>query len=86
MDSKLHYIQSGSLYSDVLDFVTGKTEHFINTLVKEKGIALADNTLTKIYNFAEIYARQLTDVISSESMNDRDFNFSDKNKTNIYLP
>lgn len=81
----INYIQCGKFSQDVLNYVTTSTEKLINKLVKEKGITIADNTLEKIYNFSESYARQLTDTISSESLNDIDF-ASDKNKTNIYLP
>lgn len=81
----INYIQCGKFGQDVLNYVTTSTEKLINKLVKEKGITIADNTLEKIYNFSESYARQLTDTISSESLNDIDF-ASDKNKTNIYLP
>lgn len=81
----IHYIQNGKLGQDVLNYITSYTEKLINKLVKDKGITIADNTLERIYNFSEMYARQLTDTISSESLNDIDF-VSDKNKTNIYLP
>lgn len=86
MNNNLNYIQGGHLYTDTLNYVSKCTEKYINKLVQEKGITIADNTIERIYNFCELYARQLTDTISSESMNDTDFNFSDKNKTNIYLP
>lgn len=84
-EHNLNYIQCGEFQNDILEYVTTSTEKLINNLVKEKGITIADNTLMKIYNFSEMYAKQLTDTISSESLNDIDFT-SDKNKTNIYLP
>lgn len=80
------YIQNGKFAEDVLDYVTSSTEKLINKLVQEKGITIPDNSLERIYHFAQNYARQLTDTIISESLNDRDFNVSDKRKTNIYLP
>lgn len=86
MNNTLNYINGGRLGQDVLNHVTKSTEKLINKLVQDKGITVADNTLERIYNFAEMYARQLTDTISSESMNDIDFTKSDKQKTNIYLP
>lgn len=86
MNQTLQYIQGGRLGTDILNHVTKSTEKLINKLVQEKGITIPDNSLERIYNFAENYARQLTDTITSESLNDQDFNFSDKNKTNIYLP
>ena len=86
MKPSLQYIQGGKLGTDILNYVTKSTEKLINKLVQEKGITIPDNSLERIYNFTEVYARQLTDTISSESLNDQDFNFSDKNKTNIYLP
>lgn len=82
----LDYINCGKLGEDVLKYVTKSTEKLINRLVQEKGVTIADNTLERIYNFTEVYARQLTDTISSECLNDIDFNVSDKRKTNIYLP
>jgi hypothetical protein len=42
--------------------------------------------MEKLYNFSEVFARQLTDTIAAESLNDTDFNVSDKRKTDIYLP
>ena len=86
MNNKLDYINCGNFGQDVLKHVTNSTEKLINKLVKDKGITIADNTLERIYNFSELYARQLTDTISSEMLNDIDFNVSDKRKTNIYLP
>lgn len=86
MNNKLTYIQSGHLYTDTLNYVSKCTEKYINKLVQKNGITIADNTLERIYNFCEVYARQLADTISSESLNDQDFNVSDKRKTNIYLP
>lgn len=85
-NTTLNYINGGKLSRDVLKFVTTYTEKLINTLVQKKGITIADNTLERIYNFTEVYARQLTETISSESLNDIDFAASDKQKTNIYLP
>lgn len=82
----MNFINSGRLGQYVLNHVTKSTEKLINKLVQEKGITIADNTLERIYNFTEMYAKQLTDTISSESLNDVDFNASDKRKTNIYLP
>ena len=82
----IKYIQSGRFGTDVLDYVSKSTEKLINKLVQEKGITIPDNTLERIYNFTEVYARQLADTIMSESLNDQDFNCSDKRKTNIYLP
>ena len=82
----MNFINSGRLGEQVLNHVTKSTEKLINKLVQERGITIADNTLMKIYNFSEMYARQLTDTISSEALNDTDFNVSDKRKTNIYLP
>lgn len=86
MKQTLQYIQCGKMYSDILNHVTKSTEKLINKLVQEKGITIPDNSLGRIYNFTENYARQLADTISAESLNDQDFNSSDKNKTNIYLP
>ena len=86
MKTSLQYIQGGKLGEDILNYVSKCTEKLINKLVQEKGITIPDNSLERIYNFTENYARQLTDTITSESLNDQDFNFSDKNKTNIYLP
>lgn len=82
----IKYIQCGQFGTDVLNYVSKSTEKLINKLVKEKGITIPDNALERIYNFTEVYARQLTDTITSESLNDQDFNCSDKRKTNIYLP
>ena len=82
----ISYINGGKFGQDVLKYVTKSTEKLINKLVQEKGISIADNTLERIYNFTEVYARQLTDTISSEALNDIDFAVSDKRKTNIYLP
>jgi len=83
----LNYIQCGKFSQDVLNYVTKSTEKLINKLVKEKGITIADNTLEKIYNFSESYAKQLTDTISSESLNDQDFNMNKQFiNTNIYRP
>jgi hypothetical protein len=82
----LNYIQCGKFGLDVLNYVSRCTEKLINKLVQEKGITITDNTLERIYNFTETYARQLTDTIVSESLNDQDFTMSDKRKTNIYLP
>lgn len=84
-NNTINYINGGKFSQDVLKYVTKFTEKLINTLVQKKGITIADNTLMRIYNFSEMYAKQLTDTISSESLNDIDFT-SDKNKTNIYLP
>lgn len=84
-NNTINYINGGKFSQDVLKYVTKSTEKLINTLVQKKGITIADNTLMRIYNFSEMYAKQLTDTISSESLNDIDFT-SDKNKTNIYLP
>jgi hypothetical protein len=86
MNNTLNYINEGRLGQDVLNHVTKSTEKLINKLVQDKGITIADNTLERIYHFAELYAKQLTDTISSESMNDIDFNMSAKKKTNISLP
>ena len=85
-NTTLNYINSGKLSRVVLKYVTTYTEKLINTLVQKKGITIADNTLERIYNFTEVYARQLTETISSEYLNDVDFTASDKQKTNIYLP
>lgn len=86
-NSNLHYINSGRLGSDVLKYITTSTEKLINKLVKEKGITIADNSLERIYNFTETYAKQLTDTISSESLNDQDFNMNKQFiNTNIYRP
>lgn len=85
-NTTLNYINGGKLSQDVLKYVTTSTEKLINTLVQKKGITIADNTLERIYNFTEVYARQLAETISSESLNDVDFTTSDKQKTNIYLP
>lgn len=83
----INYIQCGKFGQDVLNYVTKSTEKLINKLVKEKGITIADNTLEKIYNFSESYAKQLTDTISSESLNDQDFNMNKQFiNTNIYRP
>lgn len=82
----MDYINSGKLGQDILKYVTKSTEKLINKLVQDKGFTIADNTLERIYNFTELYARQLSDTISSETLNDIDFNVSDKRKTNIYLP
>lgn len=85
--SNLQYINSGRLGEDILKYVTTSTEKLINKLVKEKGITIADNSLERIYNFAESYAKQLTDTISSESLNDQDFNMNKQFiNTNIYRP
>lgn len=84
-NNTINYINGGKFSRDVLKYVTKSTEKLINTLVQKKGITIADNTLMRIYNFSEMYAKQLTDTISSETLNDIDFT-SDKNKTNIYLP
>lgn len=84
-NNTINYINGGKFSRDVLKYVTKSTEKLINTLVQKKGITIADNTLMRIYNFSEMYAKQLTDTISSEALNDIDFT-SDKNKTNIYLP
>lgn len=87
MNSELKYIQGGRFGQDILDYVTKSTEKLINKLVKEKGISIADNTLERIYNFAEMYARQLADTISSEALNDQDFNYNKQFiNTNIYRP
>lgn len=86
-NSNLQYINSGRLGSDVLKYITTSTEKLINKLVKEKGITIADNSLERIYNFTETYAKQLTDTISSESLNDQDFNMNKQFiNTNIYRP
>lgn len=85
-NTTLNYINGGKLSQDILKYVTTSTEKLINTLVQKKGITIADNTLERIYNFTEVYARQLTETISSEALNDVDFTTSDKQKTNIYLP
>lgn len=85
-NTTLNYINGGKFGQDVLKYVTKSTEKLINKLVQEKGISIADNTLERIYNFTEVYARQLAETISSESLNDIDFTVSDKRKTNIYLP
>ena len=84
--NSINYINGGKFGQDVLKYVTNSTEKLINKLVQEKGISIADNTLERIYNFTEVYARQLTETISSEALNDIDFAVSDKRKTNIYLP
>lgn len=86
MNNSMDYINSGKLGQDILKYVTKSTEKLINKLVQDKGFTIADNTLERIYNFTELYARQLSDTISSETLNDIDFNVSDKRKTNIYLP
>lgn len=87
MNSELKYIQGGRFGQDILDYVTKSTEKLINKLVKEKGISIADNTLERIYNFAEMYAKQLADTISSEALNDQDFNYNKQFiNTNIYRP
>lgn len=80
------YINGGAFGQDVLNYVSRSTEKLINKLVQDKGITIADNTLERIYNFTEQYAKQLAETIASESLNDIDFNVSDKRKTNIYLP
>ena len=82
----IDFINTGKLGQHVLNHVTKSTEKLINKLVQEKGITIADNTLERIYNYSEVYARQLTDTIASESLNDIDYTNSDKRKTNIYLP
>ena len=84
--SILNYINGGDLGSDILNDVTTFTEELVKNLVKEKGISIANNTMEKLYNFSEVFARQLTDTIAAESLNDTDFNVSDKRKTDIYLP
>ena len=85
--NNLQYINSGRLGSDVLKYVTSSTEKLINKLVKEKGITIADNSLEKIYNFTELYAKQLSDTISAESLNDQDLNMNKQFiNTNIYRP
>lgn len=85
--SNLQYINSGRLGEDILKYITNSTEKLINKLVKEKGITIADNSLERIYNFTESYAKQLTDTISSESLNDQDFNMNKQFiNTNIYRP
>lgn len=85
--NNLQYINSGRLGSDILKYVTSSTEKLINKLVKEKGITIADNSLEKIYNFTELYAKQLSDTISSESLNDQDHNMNKQFiNTNIYRP
>jgi hypothetical protein len=86
MNNAINYINGGKLGEDILNHVSTSTEKLINKLVKEKGITIADNTLERIYNFTEMYAKQLSDTISSEAMNDFDYTSSDKRKTNIYLP
>ena len=86
MNNAINYINGGKLGEDILNHVSNSTEKLINKLVKEKGITIADNTLERIYNFTEMYAKQLSDTISSEAMNDLDYTSSDKRKTNIYLP
>jgi hypothetical protein len=86
MNNTINYINGGKLGEDVLTHVSKSTEKLINKLVKEKGITIADNTLERIYNFTEMYAKQLSDTIASEAMNDFDYTSSDKRKTNIYLP
>lgn len=82
----IDYIQGGKFAEDVFNYVSKSTEKLINKLVQEKGITIPDNSLERIYNFAQNYARQLTDTIIAESLNDQDLNVSDKRKTNIYLP
>lgn len=84
--SILNYINGGDLGSDILNDVTTFTEELVKNLVKERGISIANNTMEKLYNFSEVFARQLTDTITAESLNDTDFNVSDKRKTDIYLP
>lgn len=85
--NNLQYINSGRLGSDILKYVTSSTEKLINKLVKEKGITIADNSLEKIYNFTELYAKQLSDTISAESLNDQDYNMNKQFiNTNIYRP
>lgn len=85
--NNLQYINSGRLGSDILKYVTSSTEKLINKLVKEKGITIADNSLEKIYNFTELYAKQLSDTISAESLNDQDLNMNKQFiNTNIYRP
>lgn len=86
MMGNMDYINCGRLGQDILKHVTKSTEKLINRLVQEKGITIADNTLEQIYHFTESYARQLSDTISSGALNDVDYNFSDKHKSNIYLP
>lgn len=86
-NNNLQYINSGRLGSDILKYVTSSTEKLINKLVKEKGITIADNSLEKIYNFTELYAKQLSDTISAESLNDQDHNMNKQFiNTNIYRP
>ena len=82
----LGYVQGGKFATDVLNYVSRSTEKLINNLVQKKGMTIADNTLERIYNFTEVYARQLSETIASEALNDIDYTSSDKRKTNIYLP
>ena len=86
MNNSIDYINCGRFGQDVLKHVTKSTEKLINKLVQDYGITIADNTLERIYNFSEIYAKQLTDTISSEYLSDIDYTASDKRKVNIYLP
>jgi dTDP-D-glucose 4,6-dehydratase len=83
----LQYINSGRLGQDILKYVTKSTEKYVENLVKEKGISLTSTTLQKIYSFTEMYAKQITDTIASESLNDQDFNMNKQFiNTNIYRP
>ncbi len=85
--SNLQYINSGRLSQDILKYVTSSTQKLINKLVQDKGITIADNSLERIYNFAQTYAKQLSDTIASESLNDQDFNMNKQFiNTKIYRP
>ena len=81
----LQYINSGRLGQDILKYVTKSTEKYVEKLVKEKGISLTSTTLQKIYSFTEMYAKQITDTIASESLNDQDFNMN-KQVINTNMP
>lgn len=89
MDKKhaIQYINGGQFGQDVLKYVTKSTEKYVEKLVKERGISLTSSSLQRIYNFTEIYAKQLADTIASEALNDQD-HFVNKEfvNTNIYRP
>lgn len=79
------FVQNGKLQEWVLRNVSKNTQRIINKLVVDKGLTIADNTLEKIYHFTENYARQLSDTIIAQSLNDLELSSADST-TNIFLP